>query len=244
MRIGIFSDIHANLEALQAVLKFLTEQKVEQYLIIGDIIGYGANPNECIEVVKDLNGILVAGNHDYGVLGKTDIKEFNDTAKEAIVWTKKVLNRKSIKFLESLPLENNYLNFLLVHASPLRPDDWNYVITLKQAENQFKYFQEQICFIGHSHCPIIIEKNLSKNETKIINDKKFKIKERGFRYLINAGSVGQPRDGNPHSCVMIYNTITKQMEIKRLEYDIKTAQAKIIAAGLPSILAYRLSKGQ
>jgi diadenosine tetraphosphatase ApaH/serine/threonine PP2A family protein phosphatase len=243
LRIGIFSDVHSNLEALQSVIAFFSEKKIRQYLIIGDFVGYGANPNECINRIKKLDCFCVAGNHDYAVLDKTDIRNFNDAAKAAIIWTKTELTKESKEFLSILPLQKSVNQKLLVHSTPENPADWEYIFTLKQGQNEFKFFKEQICFIGHSHCPFIIEKDQQKNEYKIINEQKFKIKEKS-RYIINVGSVGQPRDGDARACLTLFDTLTKHIEFKRVEYDIKSAQHKIIQAGLPTILAKRLAEGK
>lgn len=243
MRIGIFSDVHSNLEALKAAITYFSKQKIDLYLFVGDLVGYGANPNECIELIKKLECVVVAGNHDYGVLTKTDIDNFNDTAKAAILWTQKNTNQKSNDFLNALPLRNNYHKFLMIHSTPYHPSAWEYIFTLKQAENEFKYFKEQICIIGHSHCPFVVEKDETKNEFRIINDQRFKIKGK-FRYLINVGSVGQPRDGDPRACLSIFNSKTNYFEFHRLEYNIRLAQKKIINAGLPTFLAYRLAEGR
>jgi predicted phosphodiesterase len=244
MRIGIFSDVHANLEALQAVAKYFLEEKIEKSLFIGDLVGYGANPNECVEIVQKLNSLPIAGNHDYGVIGKSDISTFNHAAQSAITWTQKILTNKSIKFIKSLLIRNAYRNNLLIHSSPEKPDDWRYVLTLKEAENQFNYFREKICFIGHSHLPCVVEKNDANNEVKIINHEKFGIRGDNYQYLINVGSVGQPRDGNSRACVFIFDTKMKIVEMKRLEYNYKLTQEKILNAGLPPVLAYRLTEGK
>jgi predicted phosphodiesterase len=243
MRIGIFSDVHANLEALQAALTFFLKQKVSHYFFIGDLIGYGANPNECIEIVKHLDLVAVAGNHDYGAVEKIDISNFNDAAKNAILWTEKILSNESKNSLELLVLQQQKQNCLLVHASPHNPEIWEYIVNLRQAQDEFEFFKEQICFIGHSHTPFIVEKDLPNNDCKYVSDQKIKIKN-NFKYLINAGSVGQPRDGDARACVSILDTKTNSFEFYRLEYNIKLAQEKIIKAGLPPVLAERLAKGK
>lgn len=244
MRMGVFADVHSNLEALQSALSFFATQQIQQYLFIGDLVGYGANPNECIELIKDLKCQCVAGNHDYGSVGKTDIENFNSAAKQALLWTKTELNQPSKDFLNNLPLTNIFDGILLVHSSPRNPDAWHYILSLKQAQEEFRYFKEQICFIGHSHYPFAIVKEEKKDTFTVINEQKFEIKGAGFRYLINVGSVGQPRDGDNRTCVLILDTKTKYIEFSRLEYDIKLAQTKILRAGLPPILAYRLSEGK
>lgn len=244
MRIGIFSDVHGNLEALQVVLQYLNKEEINQYLCIGDLIGYGANPNECVKLIKELKCVSVAGNHDYGVLEKTDISNFNDAAKSAIAWTKQVISKDAVDFLKQLQLVNTYQSMLLVHATPDKPEVWKYVFTLAQAQEQFLSFTDKICLIGHSHIPFIVEKDETNNRYVIINESKVKIKGQGFRYIINVGSVGQPRDNSPDTCVVIYDTKIGCLEIKRFAYNFKLTQEKIIKAGLPEILATRLSTGR
>ncbi|MBS4016567.1 MAG: metallophosphoesterase family protein [Candidatus Latescibacteria bacterium] len=244
MRIGIFSDVHGNLEALETVLQYLVQEKIEQYLCIGDMIGYGPNPNECVELIKNLGCVSVGGNHDYGVSEKTDIDNFNDAAKTAIAWTKQKISKRNLAYLTSLSLRDVDNDILLVHARPDKPETWKYVFTLAQAQEQFAHFQEKICLIGHSHIPIIIEKNEETDKCTVINKSKVKIKGSGYRYLINVGSVGQPRDNSPASCFVIYDTKTSYLEIKRLEYNFKLTQEKILKAGLPETLASRLAVGK
>jgi predicted phosphodiesterase len=244
MRLGVFSDVHSNLEALHTVLTYLSKQKVGQYLFIGDLVGYGANPNECVELIKELKCISIAGNHDYGVIGKTEISNFNDAAISAVLWTKKEVNKVTKDFLKELPLTNKFKNFFLVHSTPKQPELWRYIFTLIQAQDEFADFEEKICFIGHSHSPSIIEKNDKKNKCILINESKIKVKGSGYRYLINVGSVGQPRDNDRRACVVIFDTETNIIEIKRLEYNLEQTQAKILNAGLPPILAYRLAEGK
>ncbi len=243
MRIGVFSDVHSNLEALQAILVFFSKQKINHYFFIGDLVGYNTNPNECIELIRNLDCLAVAGNHDFGVLGKTDTSEFNDAAKKAIEWTKQVLTDDTKKFLGALSIKKEKDNIILVHSSPQNPEVWEYIINLRQAQDEFEFFKEEICFIGHSHTPFIVEKDLSNNDCKYISDQKIKIKN-DCKYLINVGSVGQPRDGDSRACASIFDTKTKSFEFHRIEYNIQRAQEKIITAGLPSILAERLSKGK
>lgn len=242
MVIGIFSDVHANFEALTSVLNFFSAKKVNQLLFVGDLVGYGANPNECIELIKKLNCRAIAGNHDYGVLGKTDLDYFNDQARIAIEWTAKQLDESSKTYLNSLPLDNKYDSIFMVHASPQKPSSWNYILTLEQAQTQFEFFKEQICFVGHSHCPFIIEKTHT-NEVKLITNQKIIIKD-NCRYLINVGSVGQPRDGDSRACVSLFDVDNKIFEMYRISYDITLTQKKIIAAGLPKFLAVRLAQGR
>lgn len=242
MRLGIFSDVHGNLEALKAALDFFEDAEVTQYLFLGDIVGYGANPNECIELVRKLRCVAIAGNHDYGVLKKTPIDEFNPAAAEAIEWTKGQLTEESKLFLESLELTERFEPCFLVHGSPSSPKNFEYIFTLKEAIYEFNFFSTRICLIGHTHYPFAIIKT-PDGKVKSINEEEF-ILENTNRYLINVGSVGQPRDGDPRACVVVFDTKKNKFNIKRLNYDIPTAQQKIVSAGLPPFLAYRLIQGR
>lgn len=244
MRIAVFSDIHSNFEALQRVLKYLSEEKIEQYFCIGDVVGYGANPNECTALVKALNCIAVAGNHDYAVLGKTDIDSFNEAAQAAVQWTKKELLPHTSEFLEALPIENSLCDITLVHATHQNPLQWQYLLSEKQAQQDFAFLKGKIGFIGHSHIPRVFEYSEKKDTVSSYNDEAVQIKSDGYRYIINVGSIGQPRDGNPAACFVIFDTDKQQLDYCRLEYDYKLTQDKIRAARLPEILATRLAIGK
>ena len=242
MRLGIFSDVHGNLEALKAALEYFEEADVTQYLFLGDLVGYGANPNQCIELVKKLGCTAIAGNHDYGVLKKTSIDEFNPAAAEAIEWTKEQLTEESKLYLESLELTERFDPCFLVHGSPSSPANFEYIFTLKEATYEFNFFSTRICLIGHTHYPFAIIKKPDGTLTSI-KEEEF-ILENTNRYLINVGSIGQPRDGDPRVCVVVFDIKKNKFNFKRLNYDIQTAQQKIISAGLPQFLAYRLIQGR
>ncbi|MEK6678314.1 MAG: metallophosphoesterase family protein [Nitrospirota bacterium] len=242
MRYAIISDIHSNLEAFDAVEKDLQKEGADKIFFLGDVVGYGPNPNECIERLRELTDIVVAGNHDYAVIGYTDISYFNKYAKAAIEWTEMKLKAENAEYLKRMPLVTPEIeNMTLVHATPNKPHEWNYITTLFDALENFNFFKQQICFIGHSHQPVIIA---------LGNDKRCYV-ERGesvaitadARYIINIGSVGQPRDGNPDSAYAIYDTDEKSVRIKRLSYDIKKVQAKMRDERLPAYLIHRLEEG-
>lgn len=239
-RVGIFSDIHSNIHALEAVLGVLDEENVDHLFCCGDVVGYGAFPNECCQILRDRNCPVIAGNHDHAVLGLTDISYFNDVAKQAVLWTRKVLSRENEEFLRSLPLTHKAGNMFFVHSSPDQPEEWNYILTMGEARANFHYFNEQFCFIGHSHQPFIIINNnedISCPETPEIQILDTR------RYLINAGSVGQPRDRNPNACYILVDLDRKILQIKRIPYSIKEAQDAILSSGLSQELAERLAYG-
>jgi diadenosine tetraphosphatase ApaH/serine/threonine PP2A family protein phosphatase len=239
-RIGIFSDIHGNLQAFQAVVEALRQDNVDGIYCCGDIVGYGGNPNECVELVQELGCPIIAGNHDHAALLLTDISYFNDVAKAAVLWTKKVLTSENTKFLQYLPLTCSNDCFYFVHASPKAPEQWNYILTMGEARINFEYFSQQFCFIGHSHQPFIIEDY--ENNLICPAQPEIQIKP-GRRYLINVGSVGQPRDRNPKPAYVVCDLEKETIEIKRVEYDIAAAQNAIVKEGLPRELAERLAYG-
>ncbi|MCX7765550.1 MAG: metallophosphatase family protein [Candidatus Sumerlaeia bacterium] len=239
-RIAIFSDIHGNLQALEATLSAIRDEKVDKLYCCGDIVGYGGNPNECIELVKSLECPVVLGNHDYAALDLTNTDYFNDVARAAIIWTASVLKEENIAFVRQLPYVYIEGDFFFVHASPRSPEDWNYIITMGEAELNFHYFDQRFCFIGHSHQPFIVEKD--KGNLSCPRSPVHRIADNG-RYLINVGSVGQPRDRDPRACYAICDLKKMTIEIKRVDYDISGAQRAIIDNDLPKELAERLAHG-
>lgn len=241
-RVGIISDIHGNYHALQAVLEELEQENVDQIVCCGDVVGYGARPNECVEIMRSMEIPTIAGNHDHAALLLTDISNFNEIARQAVLWTKKVLTEENMEFLRNLPLtlRDSANNVFYVHASPKEPGEWNYILTMGEARMNFNYFNEQICFIGHSHQPFIIEND--EGNLACPTRPEIEIHE-GRRYLINVGSVGQPRDHNWRACYVVCDFEERRLEIKRCEYDLAACQAAIHAAGLPRELAERLGHG-
>ncbi len=236
MSIAIISDIHANQEALQAVLESIQSRQIEGIYCLGDIVGYGPNPNECVELIHSSCKHVLVGNHDYAAVNKTDIAYFNKHAKAAAVWTRKALSSKHKKYLLGLKLTHQNDDLLMVHASPANPEHWYYVLSPYDASVEMQAYNQPVCFVGHSHIPVIFTAEQEINKTKI----KLKPEQ---KYLINVGSVGQPRDGNPKACYCIYNPETREVEYVRVAYDIEKTYSKIISAGLPAFLAERLLKG-
>lgn len=239
-RIAIFSDIHGNLHALKAVLAAIDKEAVDFIVCCGDVVGYGGNPNECVEILRARSIPTIAGNHDYAALNLVDITYFNDIAREAILWTRENLTPDNLAWLKELPLSIELDDMLFVHASPNSPENWNYIITMGQARTGFQHFTQRVCFIGHSHTPFIVENNdgnLGCPETPHIRYRE------NCRYLVNVGSVGQPRDRNPDACFAIYDRAEKTLEIHRTTYDMAGAQQSITNNGLPPELAERLAYG-
>lgn len=245
MKYAIISDIHSNIEALQAVLKAIEQEEVDKILCLGDIVGYGPNPNECIDLVQQHCEIILTGNHDFACIENSELFYFNKYAKQAVEWTLTVLKKENLEYLAKLPLQEKIENYCLVHANAYDPRSWDYVLSLDEAEYNFSKFSEKICFIGHSHHPIIYMEYTENDTLKYYPKAESKIQiEENNRYIINVGSVGQPRDGNPNSAFGIIDTTSQIYELKRVAYDIDKTFQKMVEAGLPQFLADRLLMGR
>ena len=244
MRIAIISDIHANTEALEAALSDISRQKIDETVCLGDIVGYGANPNECIEIIKKSCPLCILGNHDAAAVGLLSTDHFNVHAKIAIDWTVENLNAQGQSFLRSLPLKENKFSHTFVHATPYEPNMWYYITSLEEAAFNFQFFDTSFCFVGHTHIPIIIvlenEKEVYVHQGNSIqfNDDKQK------RFLINVGSVGQPRDRNPLSCYGLLDTETRTFSYQRIAYDIEKTQGKMRKIKMPDFLITRIKDGR
>ncbi len=241
MRYGIFSDVHSNLEALEAVLDAYSKERIDQYLMAGDVVGYCADPSACIARIENMPCVTIAGNHDWAVSDLFDPIKLVETAREAVLWTEAVISWEEIGYLKSLELVYEKDEFSMVHGSLESPADFNYILSEKDAPPTFRLMRSRICFVGHSHVPGAF--HLRNDGISYRRDHKIKLSSEG-KYIINVGSVGQPRDKDPRAAYAVYDDLKSTVEIKRVEYDIKTAQDKILKAGLPSELAYRLSAGE
>lgn len=240
MRYGIFSDVHSNIEAFTVVLAYYEKENIDRYIFLGDILGYGANPKEAITLLNDLNPVCICGNHDRAAINKFDVRFFNPAARNAIIWTKKQLSRDDTRYLNSFSLTYEEPHFICVHASLNHPEKFNYVWGITEAGLNFPLFSQQICFMGHSHKMggyILKDNNVSYLYEQTIT------LETGARYIINAGSVGQPRDRDPRASACIYDSDKNLITFTRIEYDIKQAADKILKSGLPEIFASRLYVG-
>lgn len=232
MRFAIISDIHSNLEALIKTFEIIDQRSVDEIVCLGDIIGYGANPNECVELIRRRCGIVIKGNHEDAVLNPITAEHFSENARSAIVWTRQQLTNEHIAYLTTLSLTQSKNDLFFVHSSPCNPDEWNYIFDEDAAADSFNCFSETLAFIGHTHVPAIFSAegqvfNISKDE----------------RFLINAGSVGQPRDRNKHLSFGLFDTNTWTYENIRSAYDVETAVWKILKTSLPSKLGHRLLMG-
>lgn len=241
MKHALISDIHSNLEALEKVLERIEKEKVDDIICLGDLVGYGPNPKECIERIQSVAQVVLAGNHDYAAVGLTDINYFNYYAKIAAEWTATILSEEEKSYLSSVPMtiENGPATF--VHATPREPETWDYIMSLEDAVANFEHFKSQTCFIGHSHVPVIIEHN-NKDACKLLDSTAVTFQP-DCRYIINIGSVGQPRDRDTRASFGVFDDQILRFELIRVEYSYFETQRKILELGLPAFLAERLGKG-
>ncbi|HEX5690834.1 MAG TPA: metallophosphoesterase family protein [Roseiflexaceae bacterium] len=242
MRVLIVSDVHSNIVALETVLA--VAGSYDQVWNLGDTIGYGPRPNECVEALRH-STVLIAGNHDLASLGKVNLADFNPDARTANIWNGEQLNAENRTLLESLPPRQDVdSRFLAVHASPREPV-WEYLLTLDQARDNFALFTTQVCLIGHSHVPLIFRKSADgRHEGPFLPDAGETLELRdGVRYFVNPGSVGQPRNQDPRAAYAILDTDAGTIEFQRIEYDIAQTQRQMQAANLPSALIRRLEYG-
>lgn len=242
MRYGLISDIHGNLEALQAVLKELEKQDVDEILCLGDIIGYGPDPEKCLQLVREHASIILAGNHDHAPLGLVDVTYFNVHARRAVEWTAAEISEETRTFLENCPLIHRFEQFTIVHSTPANPPAWEYILSIDDALENFPYFDNRCCFIGHSHVPAIISQS-SEQQIRVRRVNRLKLEE-DHKYIINIGSVGQPRDLDPRAAFAVFDDESFVYELHRVSYDIGKVQRKILNRGLPPFLAERLALGQ
>jgi diadenosine tetraphosphatase ApaH/serine/threonine PP2A family protein phosphatase len=241
MKIALISDVHGNLEALESTLRDIEKSGIEKIYFLGDAVGYGCNPNECVRLIDKNCDIKLLGNHDYAAMGIESTDSFNQLAQTSIDWTMKKMTDKSISTLADFELQATFLDYYLVHSSPDAPEAWNYILNPGQAAEQFTQFPQSACFIGHSHLPTIFTQNVSgtvtqhtKPASKLADDK---------RYIINIGSVGQPRDNDPRACYLIVDTENQTAIYRRVEYDLAKTQKKVRNNSFPEFLAERLASG-
>jgi predicted phosphodiesterase len=239
MRYGVISDIHANLEALNATLEEIDKLAVDKVICLGDIVGYGANPNECVEIIRERKIESIIGNHDTVACGLKEPDDFNQAARQAALWTRDTLTEENREFLRGLSHTRGFGDFIVVHGAISNPD--LYLLSPYDAIPEFKLMnKERICFFGHTHVRLYFV--LKDKSLSCMYDYEIKIDPKA-KYLINPGSIGQPRDRDPRSSFLVYDDQRADVQFVRLEYDVSTAQEKIIKAGLDRRLADRLSVG-
>ncbi len=247
MKILILSDIHSNYDALKQLELNLDKIEYGEIWCLGDVIGYGAEPEKCIEWVRKRCKYILMGNHDYAVLNADQKFLFNEYAKRAIEWTADKISEPYKIFLKSFKMNIKLEDVYLVHSSPSSPEKWEYIFSADEALFNFKFFEEKICFIGHTHVPIIFE--FKQDKMKIIFPEyrmgKFVYRlDRDSKYIINHGSVGQPRDGDPRLSFCVFDREYYIMEFFRMEYPVEKAAEKIFKSDLPDFLGDRLFIGR
>jgi predicted phosphodiesterase len=242
LRYAVISDVHSNLEALEAVLREAQELEYDRLICLGDFVGYNADPSACLDILRDEVQYAVLGNHDAAAVDPRVADYFNPTAQEAVIWTSRRLAGHEKSYLEALPfVEKPESDILIVHGSPSEPEIWAYVISILEAHFEFGRFEERICLFGHSHLAVGFVKE--KNGNVQVFDGDELVLEEGKRYMLNPGSVGQPRDSDPRAAFGILDTGRGIFDFRRVDYDVKAAGEKIRRLGLPSGLAKRLETG-
>lgn len=240
MKFAIIADIHSNLEALTAVIEDTKQQGCTHYACLGDVVGYNANPRECLDIIRSMNIPCVKGNHDEYCSSDAALDGFNPAAAEAVHWTRKQITEDEKQWLRELRYQRILTSFTLVHATLDGPQNWGYVFDKLAAAASFTYQNTSVCFFGHTHVPVAFVRDTAVRGGTY---SKFRV-EPGKKYFLNVCAVGQPRDNNPKAGYVIYDVREGTIELRRLDYDIETAQKKILAAGLPERLAERLAYGR
>jgi len=245
MRIGILGDIHSNLEALEAVVERVRGIGVDHWVQVGDIVGYGAQPRECIRLVRELNCTICLGNHDAAVVGLLSTEYFNPYACQAVEWTRSRLHTEELDFLRQLPLVVVREHYTVVHGTLHMPDEFGYVMSVVEAKDSLRKQVTPVCFVGHSHVPgIYMQETADPESIQVVFSPEVTAQTAHCaKVLMNVGSVGQPRDEDPRAAYAIYDTDTREASIQRVTYDVASAQRKIINADLPEVLANRLALG-
>ncbi|MFQ6132634.1 MAG: metallophosphoesterase family protein [Armatimonadota bacterium] len=244
MRYGIISDVHSNLVALKAVLGELEGRDIDKFVCPGDTVGYGPRPNECVRLVRELEPVSVVGNHDVAALDTAADEWFNAMARAAVVWTRQELSEGNSEYLRGLQPVAVFDDVTLVHGA-LAPDLWDYISSPWEAQPTFEAMKTQLCFVGHSHfaewyelrpgAAVPLQVGATSGRTLTFTN--------GVRYIVNPGSVGQPRDGDPRAACAVYDTDQGTVEVLRVPYDIAECQRDMLEKGLPSPLAQRLGLG-
>lgn len=242
MRYGIFSDVHANIEAMGNVLKAYESERIDRYICLGDLVGYGACPNEVVEAVRKVAHVVLLGNHDAAVAGRMDYSYYYDAARHALDWTAKNIKPDHLNFLKGLPYNVREGDLEFCHGSPAVPDEFEYIFTREKARELLPRWDgmAHVTFIGHSHLTRCFA--LSKDEVYDVVASEFVVQPQ-YKYILTVGSVGQPRDYDNRSCCTIFDTDTQTFRFKRVEYDIESAKNKIIEAGLAYNFGARLLVG-
>ena len=242
MRIAVVSDIHSNLVAFEAVLSAVGE--IDQLWCLGDIVGYGPRPNECVAMLAASKHLAVAGNHDHAAIGKIGVEDFNTFAALAAQWTTENLAEPTREYLAALPTVQTSGEFTMVHGSPRAPV-WEYVLNVPTATSSFDHFEGPFCLVGHTHVPAIFARapDGEVQAHRIVGEAELSLKRPGWRFILNPGSVGQPRDDDPRASCLLIDTDRATASWRRFEYDIAETQQQMRRAKLPARLVERLANG-
>jgi diadenosine tetraphosphatase ApaH/serine/threonine PP2A family protein phosphatase len=240
VRIAVLSDIHGNLEALEAVLGEVDRSGVDLLCSLGDIVGYGPSPAACLEIVRRRAAVSLMGNHDAAVAGLTSLDDFNEFARSAVEWTAARLDEGQIEYLATLPYTYRERELLLVHASPIEPERWHYIHGMADIDEHFAAFAERLCFVGHSHRPGVFAIGADRG---VARRGECETLRPGQRYLVNAGSVGQPRDRDPRAAYVVYDAAGESITVRRVAYPVEKTQQRMRAARIPAFLVDRLGAG-
>ncbi len=239
----VFSDIHSNLEALQAVLADMRTIRFSRLICLGDIVGYAANPKECVDLVRSLDTEVLRGNHDFGVVDEPTLLRMSGPAARGIRYAREQLSPTRCDFLANLPLVSAEGDLQFVHSSLDRPEDWTYLRREPEIRQHFKAQTHPVAFCGHTHVPGVFWLSPIDEVTLLGSSGRIALPEDG-KVLINAGSVGQPRDRCADACYVVYDAAQRCVEFRRVPYDIDSTKERILKAGLPNITAERLSLGK
>lgn len=242
MKIALVSDIHSNLEALQAVLEDIESHKADKINCLGDVIGYGCDPQACLDLVDKHCSTKLMGNHEYAAIGVLPTEAMNLAARQSIQWTAAQLEDRHLAMIANFEMSAVDADCLLVHASPQEPEEWHYVLSQQEATAAFACFKQKLAFHGHTHLPLIFCETPGGRVRTIVGHDFDPDEE--CSYLINVGSVGQPRDNDPRASYAIYDSDEISISYHRVEYDFKITQAKMSKAEMPSMLIERLEVGR
>ena len=243
MKYGILGDIHSNLSALRAVLGCLDEAGVDTLISVGDVVGYGAAPSECIALLRERGAVVVKGNHDAACVNELDERSFNPYARAAVAWTRTMLSETEKRWLKGLPMVATLEHCQVAHGTLHRPELFDYILSLSDADPSLDEMTRPVCFVGHSHIPLTVMRFADDPaRTAYTCDTEVDLSET-VKALINVGSVGQPRDENPLTAYVVFDAERRQSSLLRTPYDVEAEVARIAAAGLPRVLGERLRIG-
>ncbi|NOT29108.1 MAG: metallophosphoesterase family protein [Planctomycetes bacterium] len=243
MKYGILGDIHSNLTALRAVLEKMDEASIDTLISVGDVVGYGGAPSECIALLRERGAVVVKGNHDAACINELDERTFNPYARAAVAWTRTKLSAEEKRWLKGLPLVATLEHCQVAHGTLHRPELFDYILSLSDADPSLDEMTRPVCFVGHSHIPLTVMRFKDEPErTAYTCDAEIDLADT-CKALINVGSVGQPRDENPDTAYALFDATSMRASILRIPYDIEVEVARILDAGLPQVLGERLRLG-